>query len=159
MTQVARKVVIASAMSNGAARLNDFSGTTLGELKAAIPHLATGDVEYIVKPGNVTLNGDDSILPEGDFNCYIVAKKNKAGMTEGEAASLGAEISAAIVAAAKLANTSEVEQLKEDLIDTIANFFDVDSDDITNPAPTGDCVDGELTAAIAEAKSISGNRR
>lgn len=77
-----RKVVIASAKSNAAAR-TQFSGTTFGELKADAVFAGiygNGEgVEAIVKPGNVTLRDNESILPEGEFSVFLVPTKNKAG--------------------------------------------------------------------------------
>jgi len=77
-----RKVIIASAKSNAAAR-TQFTGTTFGELKAdAVFAGIYGDgegIEAIVKPGNVTLRDNASILPEGDFSVFLVPTKNKAG--------------------------------------------------------------------------------
>ena len=80
-----RKVVIASAKSNAAAR-TQFTGTTFGELKTNTVFAGIyGDgegVEAIVKPGNVTLRDDASILPEGEFSVFLVPTKNKAGYSE-----------------------------------------------------------------------------
>lgn len=77
-----RKVVIASAKSNAAAR-TQFSGVTFGDLKAdAVFAGIYGDgdgIEAIVKPGNVTLRDNDSVLPEGEFSVFLVPTKNKAG--------------------------------------------------------------------------------
>jgi hypothetical protein len=78
-----RTVVIASAKTNRAAKVEDFSGRTFGDLKSnSIFSSIYGDgsgVEAIVKPGNVSLRDDSSVLPDGDFSVFLVPTKNKAG--------------------------------------------------------------------------------
>lgn len=75
---MSRTVIVASSAANKAKKITT-SATTWGELQNEISDLITGDVEAVVKPGNITLRANDSTLPEGDFNVYLIPKKNKAG--------------------------------------------------------------------------------
>lgn len=121
-----RKVTAASPSANKA-KIYETDAKTWGELKSVVKELLVGDVEAIVNPGNVTLRGDDSVLPEGDFKLYLVASKNKAGNVSPEAAQQLAErIGKAIVAAAAKASDDDVKQLENDLISEIENFFNVE---------------------------------
>lgn len=124
MSQQERKVVVASPASNQAKQY-ETDVTTWGELKEVISELLTGNVEAIVKPGNVTLTRDDAALPTGDFRVYLIPTKNKAGMSPTQAQNLGNEISTAIVAAAARAQENDLNQLKEDLVEVIEDFFGV----------------------------------
>ncbi len=125
-----RTVIVASPASNRAKKY-ETSVSTWGELKGVIADLYTGDgnVEAIVHPGNVTLTRDDASLPTGDFKVFLVPTKNKAGVTPSEAQKLGQEIGAAIAEAASRTTSDEVKQLKDALIETIEDFFDVDLSD------------------------------
>jgi hypothetical protein len=143
---MSRKVIIASAKTNAAAR-TEFSGTTFGDLKAD-PIFAgiygNGDgVEAIVKPGNVTLRGNDSVLPTGDFNVFLVATKNKAGLDSDDVAY---EVQQAIDEFIE----GELSALQTALVAFIKSYKSggVDADCGGN----ADCI--ELGAALREAKSI-----
>lgn len=142
---MSRKIIVASPATNKAKEVKDFSGTTWGELKntSVLRELLVGDVEAILNPGNVTLTRDDAELPTGDFRVFLVPTKNKAGMTESEARGLAKEIGDAIVAAAKLASTDEVNELRTTLKQEIEDFFGVELDE--------DCA--ECAEVLAEAKN------
>jgi len=85
-------VIVVSQKLNKAGRVSNFEGTTLGELLATstdnginIGDLYTqGEVEVVVNPGNVSLRGVDSVLPEGDVKVFFTIKKNKAGYEDFE---------------------------------------------------------------------------
>lgn len=141
-----RKVVIASAKSNAAAR-TQFSGTTFGDLKAdAIFAGIYGNgegVEAIVKPGNVTLRDNASILPEGEFSVFLVPTKNKAGYD---------------------LNTEDIADMVEVAVDSVAN---AKAEEVFNEIKTaidaivakhteaiGATGDDELDAAMREARSL-----
>lgn len=144
-----RTVIVASQAANKAQRIQT-DAKTWGELQqnAEVAKLATGNVEAILNPGKVTLNRADAELPEGDFQIFLIPTKNKAGMTEQEAADLGQVIAKAIVDGAAKATSNEVDELKEELIETIESFFNVDLD-----APSEG--DTELTAALEAVKNFS----
>jgi hypothetical protein len=146
---VTRKVVIASSVTNAAKKLNT-AATTLGELKAEAPELFRGDVEIVVKPGNVTLRDDGSELPSGDFKVYVIPTKNKAGnITVEDAKKLGEEIAKAIVDAASKSSPDDVNELKDLLVEDIESFFGVDL------GGTDDVEDDEAAEALAEARSLA----
>lgn len=142
MSQNERKVVVASPASNQAKQYQT-SATTWGELKSQISDLLVGNVEAIVKPGNVTLTRDDATLPTGDFRVYLIPTKNKAGvMSPTQAQNLGAEISADIVAAAAKATQQDLDDLRSQLVEVIEDFFGVSLEE--------DCP--ECAEALADAK-------
>lgn len=144
---MSRVVIVASPSANQAKRVTT-DATTWGQLKnnAEVAALLVGEVDAIVKPGNVTLRGDDSVLPEGNFNLYLIATRNKAGVISVAAAKeLGKEIAEAIVSAANKASDTDVRELKEELIEVIENHFDVDLNEET---------DSELKSALEEAKNL-----
>lgn len=129
-TQSSRTVVVASSVSNKAKKVTT-TASTLGELKAQseMNGLYTGNVDFVVKPGNVTLRDDSSVLPTGDFNLYIIPSKNKAGTVSVSAAQqLGKDIAQAIQDAASQVETNELAELRADLISAIENFFGVNLD-------------------------------
>lgn len=144
MSQVVRKAIIASSSANKAKRI-ETAAATWGELKLEISELLTGELDAVVKPGNVTLRDDSSILPEGAFNVYLIPRKNKAGISDTDAQSVGTAIVKAIKDASKQASVEEAQSLKENLVETIYEFFDV-----VKP----ETEDEELKSAIAEAKSL-----
>lgn len=132
---MSRNVVLVSPKSNAPIRINDFSGSTWGELKnhaSVYSHVADSNVEAILRQGNVTLNREDAALPEGDVTVFLVPTKNKAGMSPEQAQAVGQQISEAIVIAAAISSENDINQLKEDLISEIASFFDVDEYDIVS---------------------------
>lgn len=143
-----RNVVVASPASNQAKRITT-SATTWGELKVQsdVAALIVGEVEAIVNPGKLTLNRDESVLPTGDFQLFLISKKNKAGTLS--YSQLASEVSEAIRKAAALANEEDVEALKESLIETIADHFGVEAEEIG-----GGSSDEELNQALKDAKSF-----
>lgn len=131
---MSRNVIVVSPASNQPIRVNDFTGTTWGELKnheAVYNHVSGSNVEAILRQGNVTLSREDAQLPEGDVTVFLVPTKNKAGMTTEQAQSIGQQISEAIVKAAAISSEGQVEELRDALINEVASFFDVDEYDIT----------------------------
>lgn len=137
-----RKVVIASAKSNAAAR-TQFSGSTFADLKAD-PVFASiygnGEgVEAIIKPGNVTLRDNDSVLPAGEFSVFLVPTKNKAGYVElGE---LVEEIESAIDA--------KGEQIMEEIQTAVRAILA--SHNVPGSSVVGD---DELSSALREARNM-----
>ncbi|MEI6186923.1 MAG: hypothetical protein WCP46_00275 [Alphaproteobacteria bacterium] len=148
---MSRKVIIASAKTNAAAR-TEFSGTTFGDLKAD-PIFAgiygNGDgVEAIVKPGNVTLRGDDSVLPVGDFNVFLVATKNKAGLDSSDVAYEVEEAINEVIDEIVGANLTSLRDALIGFIESYKKSIPV----VDNCGGNADCI--ELGAALAEAKSL-----
>jgi hypothetical protein len=85
-------VIVVSQKLNKAGRVSNFTGNTLGELLQTstdnginIADLySEGEVEVVANPGNLSLRGLDSVLPEGDVKVFFTIKKNKAGMEDFE---------------------------------------------------------------------------
>jgi hypothetical protein len=145
-----RKVCVASSAGR-AVKIDDFAGTTWGELKVheLVAPLLAGDYEVVVRPGNVTLGDDDSTLPAGEFRAYIIPKKNKSGaISRQQAVALGKEIADAIIKAAEIASDDEVNDLKNELVDVIEEHFNVTLEEVSECA--------ECDKAIEEAKEIAG---
>lgn len=142
-----RKVVIASAKSNAAAR-TQFSGTTFGELKAdAVFAGIYGDgegVEAIVKPGNVTLRDNASVLPEGDFSVFLVPTKNKAGMFELDTEEIADMVETAVDNVVKAKAEEVYNEIKAAIEAIVAKHTDA----------IGATGDDELDAAVREARSL-----
>ncbi len=158
MTQISRNAVIASAASNKAKRITT-SATTWGQLKTEISELLTGELDAVVKPGNVTLREDSSVLPTGEFNVYLIPQKNKAGLSEKDANSLGFQVAKAIKEGTKKASKEEADALKNAIVNTIKAFFAGGVQGASNAAASSVAesvvVDSELTAALDEARSMS----
>lgn len=144
---MSRKIIVASDAANKAKQITDFTGTTWGQLKqhAVLQELYVGNVEAILSPGSTTLNRDEALLPSGDFKVFLVPTKNKAGLTEAEARSVGRDISDAIVKAASMVSSSEVNDLRDQLIATVEDFFNVDLTEEECPG---------CSEALAEAKKF-----
>lgn len=138
-----RKVVIASAKSNAAAR-TQFSGSTFGDLKAdpifASIYGSGEGVEAIVKPGNVTLRDNASVLPEGEFSVFLVPTKNKAGQVEVDLDDLFEEIQDAISE-----HNAQICNEIQDAVRGVLNKYNVSS------VPSDD---SELTSALREARNL-----
>lgn len=127
---VTREVVVASAATNVAKKFMT-SARTWGELKQEVSRqgLSLNNVEAILNPGKLTLNRDESELPDTNFKVYLVPTKNKAGISPREAETLSNALTQAIVKAAKMATEEKIRELKTELIETIEQFFEVDLDD------------------------------
>lgn len=142
-----RKVVIASAKSNAAAR-TQFSGTTFGELKAdAVFAGIYGDgegIEAIVKPGNVTLRDNASVLPEGDFSVFLVPTKNKAGMYELNADDISDMVETAVDNVVSAKAEEVYNEIKAAIEAIVAKHTDA----------IGATGDDELDSAVREARSL-----
>lgn len=136
---MSRKFVVASPEANVAKKVESFSGKNFGDLKreSTFAGLYKTGVDVILNPGNVTLTRDDAELPEGDFKVFLIPSKNKSGIGEDAAYSLGDRIAAAIVEATRLSNEKDVVQLEAELKETIEDFFDVTlSDDCSECTDT-----------------------
>lgn len=142
-----RKVVIASAKSNAAAR-TQFTGTTFGELKAdAVFAGIYGDgegVEAIVKPGNVTLRDNASVLPEGDFSVFLVPTKNKAGYSNFDPESISEMVEEAVYTVTSAKSEEVFNEIKAAIDAIVAKHTDA----------IGATGDDELDAAMREARSL-----
>ena len=123
-----RNVVVASPAANRAEKIENFTGSTFGDLKrnSTFSSLYRAGVEAILSPGNVTLNREDAELPETDFRVFLVTAKNKSGIGAEAARTLGEEISQAIQKAAKIAEEEDVEALRRGVLEGIQSFFDID---------------------------------
>ena len=134
---MSRKIVIASAVKNKAERI-ESSATTWGELKneGAVANLLTDGIEAVVKPGNITLRGDDSALPEGDFNFFLIPSKNKSGWAGDYEDSDFGELENAIVVAIREAAAKIVAAIN-------SSSFSSSTED-----------DEELANALAEAQDM-----
>jgi hypothetical protein len=141
-----RKVVIASAKSNAAAR-TQFSGTTFGELKAdAVFAGIYGDgegVEAIVKPGNVTLRDNASVLPEGEFSVFLVPTKNKAGY-DLDTDDISDMVETAVDNVARAKAEEVYNEIKAAIETIVAKHTDA----------IGATGDDELDAAVREARNL-----
>ena len=159
---MSRKVIIASSKTNAAARISDFTGATFGDLKAH-PVFAglygVGEaVECVVKPGNTTLRGDDSVLPTSDFNVFIIPTKNKAGVTATQTVNILDSINTAIKNATQIATLEEVEALKAALAATVNAFYNARTVNVPVVTPVVTAIpvvispeQAELDAILAEA--------
>lgn len=129
-----RTVNVASRASNRPVILENFAGTTWAELREELENRGAwkSNLEAIVRETKVTLQRDEAVLPEGSFTIYLVETKNAAGMSSADAETLGAQISQAIYRAASVASEEEVQDLKNRLITEIADFFNVNEDQITD---------------------------
>ena len=146
---MSRNVVIVSPASNQPIRFNDFTGTTWGQLKqhpSVVDHVG-GNVEAVLRQGNVTLSREDAQLPEGDFTIFLVPTKNKAGNSYAE---LGQTIAAAIEKAAAISHQNDIDDLKEKLIENIAVFFEVDESDITDKVQVSSSLNDEDRQLLEE---------
>lgn len=128
---MSRKIIVASPATNKAKKVEDFNGSTWGELKnhAVLRELMVGQVEAILSPGNVTLNRDDASLPEGDFKVFLVPTQNKAGVSESEARQIGQDITNAILTASRIASADNLRELSATLKSEIESFFNVTLND------------------------------
>lgn len=148
-----RNVVVASASANKASRIQT-SAVTWGCFKAEIASLLVGDVEVVVKPGNVTLRDDSSVLPEGDFSLFIIAKKNKAGISDKDAETLGTQLGKLIKEQAKKTSKDDAIVLKDALTQAIKGFFEEKVETEKSTVSAAAQSDSELDAALAEAKRM-----
>ena len=154
---MSKTVVIASAKANTAVRIEGFTGTTFADLKNNPQFLAiygNGEgVEVVVKPGNTTLRGDDSALPAENFSAFIIATKNKAGVSAADAKEISDNVYTAIVEGSAIADAVQKEQLKSNLRTAVANVLN-----IASGAPVQQlsevAVDAELAQALAEARNM-----
>lgn len=144
---VTRQAIIVSGIANKGKKLRT-AATTLGELKAEAPEYFTGDVEVIVRPGNVTLRDDGSLLPDGDFKVYVIVTKNKAGLDEYEIEEFVEEVSEILHGALN----AKFAEVKAAVLGSLSQYK---SDDEVEEETTSD-VDPELAEALREAKELSG---
>lgn len=144
MSQSVRKVVVASPASNASKKIST-NAKTFAELKLdpVFSSLYSENLEVVVNPGRQTLTRDEAVLPEGDFQVFLIPKQNKAGQMDVK--NVGKEIEEAIRACAGKASQRELESLKENLIEEIESFFDVSLKDEDCP---------ECAEALKEAKKL-----
>lgn len=157
---MSRTVVIASAKANTAIRVESFTGTTFADLKsnpqfAAIYGGGEG-VEVVIKPGNITLRADDSVLPTENFSAFIIATKNKAGVSAADAKEISDAVYTAIVSNSAIASVEEKAALTTNLVAAVRNVYAIGRGEnapaevVSQSLP----VDDELAAALAEARSL-----
>lgn len=154
---MSRTVVIASAKANTAIRVESFTGNTFADLKAN-PQFASiyggGDgVEVVIKPGNITLRADDSVLPTENFSAFIIATKNKAGVTAQDAKEISDSVYTAIVANSAVASQEEKAALTANLVAAVNNVYNIARGSAQVVAAPVD-MDAELAAALAEARNL-----
>lgn len=147
-----RKVVIASAKSNAAAR-TQFSGSTFGDLKndtvfASIYGDGAG-VEAVVKPGNITLRGNDSVLPEGEFSVFLVPTKNKAGQFDID--DIMSDLTDEISEDFETVVDSFAESVKDEIVTAAKAIIAKYADKAVDPEVAAD---SELSSALNEARSL-----
>lgn len=155
---MSKTVIIASAKSNAAVRIEGFTGTTFADLKANAQFSAIyggGDgVEVVVKPGNITLRDDSSVLPTENFSAYIIPTKNKAGaVTAADAKEISDAVYTAIINGAAVASTEEKTALKQNLISAVNNIYTLGRGEVAPVSPSI-AIDDELAAALAEARNM-----
>lgn len=158
---MSRTVVIASAKANTAIRVESFTGTTFADLKAnpqfsAIYGGGEG-VEVVIKPGNITLRADDSVLPTENFSAFIIATKNKAGVTPQDAKEISDSVYTAIVANSAVASLEEKALLTTSLVAAVNNVYAIGRGSVAPAqvvAQSSLPVDDELAAALAEARNM-----
>jgi hypothetical protein len=162
-----RTVIIASPSTNAARRIDSFSGLTWGELRQhpTMAEMLHGNVEAILSPGNVTLSRADAALPTTDFKVFLVPTQNKAGISSAEAEEIGKAVAAAIAKGEELSGSDRASQLRETLIESVADFFDLSVNDISQSVsyPGATAAGGrvisttsgsELDRALAESKRL-----
>lgn len=139
-------VIVASSKANAAKRIQ-FEGSTFGELKAnqEFASLYESGLDAVVNPGNVTLRGDDSVLPQGDFKVFLIPSKNKAGYFDLDDTldEIKEELEEVL--------EYQVSQIKEAILAKVREFKNNPENQPWN-AP-GE-VDQELQEAIQQAKNI-----
>jgi ribosomal protein S13 len=144
---MSRNVIVVSPRSNQPIKVSDFTGSTWGELRnhpQVYSHVEE-NVEAVLRQGNVTLSREDAQLPEGDVHVFLVPTKNKSGMSEEQAKEIGQQITEAIVKAAALSSEEDVRKLKERLIEDVADFFNVNEDDLTSTSNNEESPASELS--------------
>ena len=122
-----RTAVVVSSAAGKAKKLNT-SATNWGQLRSQIASelgFPVDNVSAVMEPGKVTLSQDDSELFSGDIRIFLVPTKNKAGISDSEAEAVGHRIGEAIKRASAMAG-KKVEDLEDQLIQAIEEFYDVD---------------------------------
>ena len=131
-----RTIIVASTSTRNT-KVVQSNDETWGQFKSR-PELAgliLPGMDAVVDPGHFTLNRDDAKLPEGEFRLFLVPTKNKAGagIPRSAAAVLSAEIGAAIYEASKKADENELHDLREAILETLADFYNIDVPDVSCP--------------------------
>lgn len=147
---MARKVTVASAAANRAKAFMT-NATTWAQLKEEIigQGLSLDNVEAVMAPGNVTLSQPESVLATTDFNVYLIPTKNKAGMPLSD--SDIQDIINALKTASSVAEQQKGVSLKQALINTVEEYFDVDLDDIRESGTS------EYAEDLRRAQQMAGN--
>lgn len=164
---MSKTVIIASAKANAAIRIENFEGTTFADLKANPQFQSvygTGEaVEVVIKPGNITLRDDDSVLPTGNFSAFIIPTKNKAGVSSASVRELARTIKREIYAKAKMAEENHIDELRDEMLQVVDRVYTIGRATPTDVTQQPSAVSGaqptiltdpELTAALAEAYSM-----
>jgi hypothetical protein len=118
---MSRKVIVASPSVNRA-KTFETCANTWGELKEELGSMYSDGLEAIVGTSRVSLTRDEAELPSGDFNLFLVAKKNKAGSDDSSV-----EIVKAIYTAIATGEEDDKENLIEILHEKIDEFFDAET--------------------------------
>lgn len=149
--------IIVASSTGRAKRVNNFTGSTWGELRQHpdVSPLLTSGQEVIINPGNLTVRGDDSLLPEGSFNVYLVPTKNKAGYSDAALNNLAKVIGDAIVQAGRKSHEDDLFDLQNEIVDVIENFFNVEVNLESGAGSSVSAEDVELQRAVAQAQSLA----
>ena len=140
-------LIIVSATNNHPERINDFTGDTWGELKAhpSVSCMLSPNVEAIMKPGNVTLNRDEAVIPNsGRVTIYLIPTKNKAGSEgsfEKDANEIISEIEDAVDNAIEENSDVIFEITKKNIIDTLHVALSNILNGLVTPKNPCDCND------------------
>jgi hypothetical protein len=156
------KVIVVSQKLNKAGKIENFVGTTFQDLLNAstdnginVSDLYNRDeVEVVVNPGNISIRGVDSLLPQQDIKVFFTIKKNKAGMEATDINKLSQEVKELVKTAQKQSSVEQKTALKQVISEAINNFYRV-APAVVNNALTIDVVeDPELQDALNELKQL-----
>ena len=141
---MARQIIVATSAGNKAKTINS-SATTWGELKRELGSLYNDGLEAIESVGKTTLGRDESALPAGAFNVFLVPKKNKAG-----AATLSDSLFEAIEEAVqdRSVDKEDIDEVLDVVQSTIRTFF------AGTVAASADTTSSSEAAAVAELRKF-----
>jgi hypothetical protein len=148
-----REITVVAPSSNKAKTLNS-EAETWEELKSELGNLYNDNLEAVVAGSKVSLTRDDAELPEGEFNLYLVTKKNKSG-SEGEVCG-ATELVKALFIAIGTDKEEDLEDFRELMHSRIDSFFDsADATEVkskTKKSASG--MTAKEEAAMLEAKRL-----
>jgi hypothetical protein len=152
------KVIVVSQKLNKAGKIENFEGRTFQDLLNVSTDngINVGDlynrdeVEVVVNPGNISIRGVDSVLPQEDFKVFFTIKKNKAGMEATDINKLSQEVKELVKTAQKQSSVEQRTALKQVISEAINNFYRV------TPVPSTPVieVDPELQDALNELNQL-----